>query len=66
MQSPSASAAYVELPGHPPHVASGCVSKTIDLESLVQFQGPRIFLDFDANDQLIGIEILAWPSDRLG
>jgi hypothetical protein len=56
--------AYVELPGHPRTLTPGCVKRTIGLDDLIEnFKGPRVHLDFDANDRLIGIEILVFDSD---
>jgi hypothetical protein len=56
--------AYVELPGHPGAGTPGCVKRTICLDDLIDnFSGPRVHLDFDANDRLIGIEILVFESD---
>ncbi|MCG8417975.1 MAG: DUF2283 domain-containing protein [Proteobacteria bacterium] len=51
--------AYLRLPGHPGPGAAGCVAKTIRLFELIgEYSGPEINLDFDENNQLIGIEIL--------
>ena len=51
--------AYLYLPQHPFKLTPGCVKKTIWLSDLMPgYKGPRIYLDFDAEDVLIGIEIL--------
>lgn len=53
--------AYLSLPAHPPgDQASGCAVKTIRLiELMPALKGPDIIMDFDADGQIIGIEILA-------
>jgi len=52
--------AYIKLPGHPKETITGIVKKTISLDELVDaYRGPRVYFDFDENDLLIGIEILA-------
>ncbi len=54
------SAAYVFLPGHPQKVIPGLVEKQIRLLDVIpDYEGPDIYLDFDAGNGLIGIEILA-------
>lgn len=54
-----ADTAYVYLPKHP-EKCTGCVAKTIDLVDLIPgYRGPRVHLDFDREENLIGIEILA-------
>lgn len=51
--------AYVMLPGHPGAVP-GCVARSVDLRDHVPGRiEQRIILDFDHDDRLIGIEILA-------
>ena len=51
--------AYLQLPDHPGSFA-GSVKKTIDLRDIIDgYAGPDIHLDFDKNDVLIGIEIIA-------
>jgi hypothetical protein len=51
--------AYVRLPAHPGPVP-GTVKKTMRLrEMLPDYGDPDLNLDFDANNVLIGIEILA-------
>lgn len=50
--------AYIELPDHP-GMTPGCVAKTVTLDELVDYIGPRVHLDFDKDNHLIGIEILA-------
>jgi hypothetical protein len=52
--------AYIKLPGHSNETVIGIVKKTISLDDLIDaYKGPRVILDFDENDMLIGIEILA-------
>ena len=73
----TAGAAYLYLPDHPARGAdsAGCVANTVCLEDLVPgYQGPDIYLDFDKNGVLIGMEILGraerrrtshvWPNVR--
>ena len=51
--------AYVSLPDHP-GVVPGVVKKTIRLWDLIgDYKGPDLYLDFDKENRLIGIEILA-------
>jgi hypothetical protein len=59
MQSENSPTAYLELPNYPHKIAQGCVSRTIDLDDLLEYDGPRVFLDLDEKNRLIGIEILA-------
>jgi uncharacterized protein YuzE len=49
--------AYLTLPGHPK--TAGSVAKTTRLLDLVAYTGPDIYLDFDKDGKLIGVEILA-------
>ena len=52
--------AYVSLPDHP-GVVYGAVTKTLRLMDLVgDYKGPDLHLDFDKENRLIGIEILAF------
>jgi hypothetical protein len=51
--------AYVRLPSHPGEIA-GVVKRTVKLRDMMpDYEGPDLHLDFDANNVLIGIEILA-------
>lgn len=51
--------AYVSLPDHPGAGAAGCVKKTLRLlEVIPEYKGADIMLDFDADNRIIGIEIL--------
>jgi len=53
--------AYLSLPAHPPRDQSwGCAVRTIRLiELMPEHKGADIIMDFDADGQIIGIEILA-------
>lgn len=52
--------AYVRLPDHPGAGTVGSVKKTLRLvDHIPDDQGADTMLDFDADDKLIGIEILA-------
>lgn len=51
--------AYILLPGHP-GIVPGCVARSANLADFVPGRiEQRIVLDFDKDDTLIGIEILA-------
>ncbi len=50
--------AHVYLPGHPGPGAPGAV-KQVRLSSLVEYKGPDLYLDFDGDGQLVGVEVLA-------
>jgi uncharacterized protein YuzE len=50
---------YLTLPKHPGKGTPGAVRKQTRLLDLVKYVGPDIFLDFDMDGNLIGIEILA-------
>lgn len=55
-----ADVAYVSLPDHPGIGTDGCVKKTLRLlDHIPDYEGADIMLDFDADNRLIGIEILA-------
>ncbi len=50
--------AYLKLPGHPGN-ATGIVKRNVCLRDLVgEYEGPDIIFDFDANNRLIGLEIV--------
>ncbi len=50
--------AYLTLPGHPGN-APGVVKRSVCLRDLVgEYEGPDISFDFDANNRLIGVEIV--------
>ena len=52
--------AYLMLPGHPGKGTPGIVAKQISLADKIEgYKGPDVYLDFDKEGQLIGIEILA-------
>lgn len=51
--------AYLLLPNHPGKGSAGSVKKIIPLHEIIDnYQGPDVFLDFDENDVMIGIEVL--------
>lgn len=51
--------AYVSLPAHPGRGLPGVVAKHVRLRDLVGDHGPSdVYLDFDPNGQLVGMEIL--------
>ncbi|QMV15552.1 DUF2283 domain-containing protein [Vibrio spartinae] len=50
--------AYLYLPEHPKKVVPGIVKKQVRLSEIVKnYNGPDIYLDFNENNELIGIEI---------
>ena len=51
--------AYLYLPAHPGEATQGSVSKQVRLSDLLNYSGPDLYLDFDANGCLIGVEILS-------
>jgi hypothetical protein len=58
-----AKTAYIMLPGHPGDVPA-CVARSVALRDYVSgVIDPSIMLDFDRQDRLIGIEILAPTSE---
>jgi hypothetical protein len=51
--------AYVSLPDHPRDGTAGCVAKTLRLRDLCgAYVGPDVYLDFNRENCLIGLEIL--------
>ena len=50
--------AYIELQDHPGRGTQGCVWRTVRLNDLLDYVGPRIHLDLDSDNHLIGIEII--------
>lgn len=50
---------YLYLEKHPRTLVSGAVKKSISLKDLIEgYKGIPVYLDFDENDELIGIEIV--------
>lgn len=50
---------YLELRDHPHEVVAGVSKKTVALHGLIEgYDGPAMYLDLDANNRPIGIEIL--------
>lgn len=50
--------AYLEMPRHPGSFP-GVVKKTVSLRDLLDYSGPDLYFNFDENNVLIGVEILA-------
>jgi hypothetical protein len=51
--------AYLYLPKHPKKIIYGIVKKSISISELIEnYKGIPINLDFDEDNELIGIEIL--------
>ncbi|MDU3160351.1 MAG: DUF2283 domain-containing protein [Hafnia alvei] len=51
--------AYLILPKHPGKGSAGAVAKVIPIHEIIaNYQGPEVFLDFDKNGMMIGIEVL--------
>lgn len=59
MRSPDADTAYIALPGYPEQLTSGVVKKSVSLDDIYDYEGPRVQLDFDKEGKLIGIEVVA-------
>ncbi|AOR63362.1 DUF2283 domain-containing protein [Pectobacterium wasabiae] len=51
--------AYLVLPNHPGKGKAGVAVKHIALRTIIEnYQGPEIYLDFDSNGNMIGMEFL--------
>jgi len=51
--------AYISLPDHPGKGTPGVAVKQLRLMDICAgYKGPDVYLDFDGNDHLIGIEVL--------
>ncbi|MDG0803655.1 DUF2283 domain-containing protein [Pectobacterium polaris] len=51
--------AYLVLPNHPGKGNAGVAVKQVALRSVIEnYQGPEIYLDFDINGAIIGMEFL--------
>lgn len=52
------SVGYLYLPGHPKKVVQGIIKNTVSIAELIKdYNGVPLYLDFDGNNKLIGIEI---------
>jgi Protein of unknown function (DUF2283) len=52
--------AYISLPDHPGSGTFGAVARQVRLLDLCGgYKGPDIYLDFDKENRLVGIEVLA-------
>ncbi|WP_425493885.1 DUF2283 domain-containing protein [Dyella silvatica] len=51
-------AAYLTLPDHPGRGVHGVVSGQVRLVDVLPYVGPDIYLDFDHEGRLIGVEVL--------
>lgn len=50
---------YLYLGGHPGPGAQGCVARQVCLDDVIgEYKGPPIYLDFDRDGELIGMEIV--------
>lgn len=50
---------YLYLPKHPKKVVPSIVKKTIAISDLIEnYKGIPLYLDFDEDEELIGIEIV--------
>lgn len=50
--------AYLYLPKHPGKGSAGVIKKQVSLHEIVKdYQGPEIFLDFDENGVIVGVEL---------
>ena len=59
MQRPDSDTAYIALPGYPDPVRPGVVKKSVSLDDIYDYDGPRVQFDFDEVGRLIGVEIVA-------
>jgi uncharacterized protein YuzE len=50
-------AAYLYLPSHPGAGTVGACEKIVKLGDLVSYKGPDIYLEFDKEGTIIGIEV---------
>jgi uncharacterized protein YuzE len=50
--------AYLTLPGHPGQGTPSVVARQTRLRDLMAYAGPDLYLDFDKDGTLIGVEIL--------
>ena len=60
MKSKYGDTAYIELSGHPELIVPGCIARSVELDGLLDYEGPKIYLDLDSANRLIGIEILIY------
>lgn len=57
--SPTGEVGYLSMPDHPGNKVPGVVKKQLRLlEICSDYKGPDIYLDFDKDSHLIGIEVL--------
>jgi hypothetical protein len=57
---PDEDVAYVSLPDHPGKGTPGVVVRQVRLRDIMNaYGGPDLYFDFDQENRLIGIEILA-------
>lgn len=59
MLYPDSDTIYIALPGYPEPVKPGVVKKSVSLDDIYDYQGPRVQFDFDENGNLIGVEVVA-------
>jgi hypothetical protein len=59
MERPDSDTVYVALPGYPDPIKPGVVRKSVSLDDIFEYRGPRVQLDFDEDGILIGVEIVA-------
>ena len=59
MPRPDADSVYIALPGYPETVVPGVVTRSVSLDEICDYDGPRVQLDFDDKGKLIGVEIVA-------
>ncbi len=59
MSKEDSSVGYLFLPKHPKEIIPGVVKNTIPIESLIEgYKGIPLNLDFNEDNELIGIEIV--------
>lgn len=55
----SSESVYVTLPDYPDKITPGVVKKSVSLDDIYEYEGPRVQLDFDNDGRLIAIEVVA-------
>ncbi len=65
MKSSDSACAYFALLGYPEEITQGVVRRSVSLDDLYAYEGPRVQFDFDEDSRLIGIEIVVSEKDDL-
>ena len=59
MRSPDSDTVYIALTDYPEQLTPGVVKKSVSLDDIYNYDGPRVQLDFNLEGKLIGIEVIA-------